>query len=54
MQIQEGEGARSEVYRGCAAEHSPSHRRAKRWLEQESIAKMVVAEAGEEIGMAGR
>jgi hypothetical protein len=31
------------VYRGCAAEHSPSQRRGKRWLEQESIAKVVVA-----------
>jgi hypothetical protein len=45
MQIQLEEGERNGVYRGCAAEHSPSHRQTKGYLEQEDIAKMVVAEA---------
>jgi hypothetical protein len=54
MQIQLEEGERSEVYRGCAAEHGPSQRQAKRWLEQESMANTVVEEAWRQICLAQR
>jgi len=37
------------MYRGCAAEHGPSQRQAKRSLEQESMANTVVEEAWRQI-----
>ena len=52
MQIQLGEGARSEVYRGCAAEHGPSRYPAQRCVEQESMANAVVEEAWRQICLA--
>jgi hypothetical protein len=54
MQIQLEEGERSEVYRGCAGEHGPSQRQAKRWPEQESMANTVVEEVWRQICLAQR
>ena len=49
MQIQLKERARIAVYRGCAAEHGPPLRQAKRSLKQESKASTVVEEACRQI-----
>ena len=54
MQIQLKEGERSEANRGCAGEHGPSQRQAKRWLEQESMADTVAEGIGGKICLAQR
>jgi hypothetical protein len=46
--------ARIAVYRGCAAEHGPSHRQAKRRLKQGSIASTIVEEACRQICLVER
>jgi len=40
-----GERARIKVYRGCAAEHGPSHCHGQSCLEPKNVAKMFVEEA---------